>query len=67
MNWTNIEIDRVKPICFFDVSNNDELKEAFCWKNTQPLIKQNHQQKGTKFNFLDCQLQSIKASFPQNN
>ena len=39
MNWSNIEIDHVKPICSFDVSNNDELKEAFCWKNTQSLLK----------------------------
>ena len=59
MNWSNIGIGHAKPICSFDVSNNDELKEAFCWKNTQPLIKQYHQEKGTKFNFLDYQLQLI--------
>ena len=61
MKWSNIEIDHVKPICMFDLAKDEELKEAFNWKNTQPLLKEVHQQKGTKFNFLDCQLQLIKA------
>ena len=53
MNWTNIELDHVKPNFMFDVSKEEELKEAFNWKNTQPLLKHDHQQKGRKFNFLD--------------
>ena len=61
MNWTNIQIDHVKRISLFDVSKDEELKEAFSWKNTQPLLKHDHQLKGTKFNFLDYQLQFIKA------
>ena len=61
MNWENIEIDHVKPICLFHVSDDEQLKEAFSWKNTQLLLKKDHQLKGTKFNFLDYQLQFIKA------
>ena len=61
MNWGNIEIDHVKPICLFDITKDDELREAFNWKNTQPLLKEVHKQKGIKFNFLDYQLQFIKA------
>ena len=61
MNWSNIEINHVKPVCIFDVSHNEQLKEAFKWKNTQPLLKADHKQKGVKFNFLNCQLQFIKA------
>ena len=61
MNWSNIEIDHVKPICMFDVTKDEQLKEAFSWKNTQPLLKEGHRQKGIKFNFLDYQLQFIKA------
>ena len=34
MNWQNVEIDHVKPICIFDVSKDEELKKAFSWKNT---------------------------------
>ena len=36
MNWSNIEIDHVKAICMFDVSDDEQLEEAFSWKNTQP-------------------------------
>ena len=61
MNWSNIEVDHIKPICMFDVSHDEQLKEAFSWKNTQPLLKHDHRQKGTKFNFLDYQLQFVKA------
>ena len=39
MNWTKIEIDHVKPFCLFDVSRDGEVKEAFSWKNTEPLLK----------------------------
>ena len=53
MNWTKIEIDHVKSFCLFDIFNNEGLKEAFNWKNTQTLLKQDHQQKSIKNNFLD--------------
>ena len=61
MNRSNIEIDHVKPICLFDVSKDEELKEAFFWQNTQPLLKHYYQLKGTKHNSLDYQLQFIRA------
>ena len=34
MTWDNIEIDHVKAICLFDISDDVQLKEAFNWKNT---------------------------------
>ena len=39
MNWQIIEIDHVKAICVFDISTDEDLKFAFNWKNTQPLLK----------------------------
>ena len=45
----------------FDISIEEELKDAFDWENTQPLFKHDHQRKGIKYNFLDYQLQFIKA------
>ena len=62
MNWSNIEIDHVKPFCMFDVTKDDEIREAFNRKNTQPLLTHDHQQKGIKFNFLDYQFQFMKAN-----
>ena len=61
MNWSNIEIDHVKPIRVFDISNDEELRQCFKWKNTQLLLKEIHKLKGIKLNFLDYQLQFIKA------
>ena len=61
MNWSNTEIDHVKPIFIFDVSKDEEIREAFSWKNTQPLLRKDHQQKGIRFNFQDYQLQIIKV------
>ena len=61
MNCEKIEIDHVKPICKFDVTKEDEVQEAFNWKNTQPLLKHDHHQKGTKINFLDYQLKFNNA------
>ena len=43
------------------MSDDKELKLAFNWKKTQPLLEEVHSQKGIKFNFLDYQLQFIKA------
>ena len=61
INWSNLEIDHVKPIYLFNVSKDEEFKEAFTWKNTQPLLKHDHQQMVTNYNFLDYQLQTIKT------
>ena len=62
MTWNSIEIEHVKPICMFDVTQDDELKVAFSWKNTQPLLKQDHHQKRTNYNFLDYQLQVSRSN-----
>ena len=61
MNWSNIHIGHVKPTSSFDINLDENLGEAFCWKNTQPLIKEIHHQKGTKYSFLDYQLQYVQA------
>ena len=53
MIWDNIEIDHVRPISSFEISDGEQLKEAFNWRNTQPLSKEIHQKKGIKYNFLD--------------
>ena len=61
MNWTKLEFDHVRPICVLNVSKVKKLSEAFNWKKTQTLLKQDHQHRGTKFTFIDYQLQFFKA------
>ena len=36
MAWDNIEINHVKAICIFDVSKEEELKEALSSKIPRP-------------------------------
>ena len=60
MNWSIIEIAHMRPIYLLDVSIDEQLKKAFSWKNTQPLLKRVHHRKGAKFKFLDFQLQFNK-------
>ena len=61
MTWFNIEIDHVKPISLFNILLDEELKKAFNWINTQPLLKDDNRKKGVKFNNDDYQLQFKKA------
>ena len=39
MNRSNIEADHVKPICLFDIFENEELREAFNWKKRSTTFK----------------------------
>ena len=61
MNWSNIGIDHVKPNSSFDVTKDKQFRKAFNWTKTQPLLKQVHQHKGTKFDFFTFELQIVKA------
>ena len=42
------------------------MKEAFNWKNTQPLLKKASLQEVRKNNLLDCRLQFIKVTYSSN-
>ena len=61
MTWDNIETDHVRPISSFDISDDEQLKEAFNWRNTQPSLKEIQQKKSIKYIFLDYRLQFIKS------
>jgi hypothetical protein len=52
MNWENYgtewEIDHIKPICSFDLMDEQQMFECFHFKNTQPLNKvENREKSGT--------------------
>ena len=52
MNWSEIENNQVKPNSSIDISNYERIRRAVKRIESQPLRKQNHLHKGTKFDFL---------------
>lgn len=52
MSWENYgewELDHVKPLSLFDLTDSVQFKEAANFKNLQPLWKIDNQKKGAKF------------------
>lgn len=53
MTWENYgtrwHIDHIRPLCSFDLLNDDELKEAANFKNLQPLWAEDNLKKGGKW------------------
>ena len=60
-NWKVIEVDHVRPIRSFDIPNNEELLEAFNWKNTEPLLKEIISTRELNPTLKDSKLQFIQA------
>ncbi len=52
MTWENYgtywEIDHIKPISTFDLTNEQEIKKCFNYQNTKPLSINENRQKGNK-------------------
>lgn len=52
MSWDNYgewELDHIKPLCLFDLTDPIQFKEAANFKNLQPLWKIDNQKKGASF------------------
>ena len=53
MTWENYgtewEIDHIKPICKFDLLNEEEMYECFHYSNTQPLNKVENREKSGRY------------------
>ena len=48
LKWSNIQTDRAKPSVSIDVSKDEEIKEAFNWKNTQLILERTILKKAKK-------------------
>jgi hypothetical protein len=54
MNYNNYgewEVDHIKPISIYDLTNISQLKECFNYKNLQPLNRLENQIKSNKYKF----------------
>ena len=61
MNWNNIELDHVRPLSSFDLTDPEQLKEAAHFSNIQPLLKSDNRKKGSKYHEHDLVVQNEKV------
>jgi len=61
-NYGLWELDHIKPIASFDLTNENELKKCFNYKNIQPLWKEDNNQKSDNINWSNSKLNNAKLS-----
>ena len=57
-NLDNIELDHVRSLSSFDLTNLNQLKEAIHYSNIQPLLKLDNRSEGSKFHEHDLVVQN---------
>ena len=58
MSWNNIELDHVRPLSSFDLSDIEQLKEASHYSNIQPLLTKDNRSKSNRIHEHDIWSQS---------
>ena len=58
MSWTNIELDHVRPLSSFNLTDPDQLKEAAHFSNIQLLLKHDNRKKGANYHEHDLMVQN---------
>ena len=48
-NYGEWEIDHIRPICSFDLTDMDQMRQCFHYTNMQPLWREENQAKGTSW------------------
>ena len=57
MTWEPIDLDHVRPLSSFDLTNPEQLKEACHFSNIQPLLKTDNRKKGSRYHEHDSVVQ----------
>ena len=57
-NLNNIELDHVRSLSAFDLTNPNQLKEASHYSNIEPLFKRDNCSKGSKIHDHDLVVQN---------
>ena len=59
--FTAQNIDHVKPCNSFNLENESEVKECFCWKNLRPYLANKNLEKSDKLQPFDILMQELKV------
>ena len=57
----NIELDHVRPVSSFDLTDSEQLKEASHFSNIQPLLKHDNRKKVANYHEHDLTVQKEKV------
>ena len=57
MTWKSIDLDHVRPLSSFDLTNREQLKEAAHYTNIQPLLKSKNRKKSSRLHEHDLAIQ----------
>ena len=58
ITWDNIELDHVRPLSSFNLTDLEQLKEASHYSNIQPLLKSDNRKKGANYHEHDLMVQN---------
>ena len=61
ISWKTYDLDHVRPLSSFDLTNLEQLKEASHFSNIQPLLKSDNRKKGSKYHEHDLAIQRDKV------
>ena len=57
MSWKLLELDHIRPLSSFDLTDPEQLKEAAHYTNIQPLLKNDNLKKGSRYHEHDLAVQ----------
>ena len=57
MKWELVQLDHIKPLSSFDLTDPEQLKEAAHYTNIQPLLKSDNLKKGSRLHDHDIAIQ----------
>ena len=53
MTWENTHIDHLKPLSKFDLSDDEQLEQAFHYTNCRPLLARDNRSKSNRWTAQD--------------
>ena len=60
MTWKNIDLDHIRPLSSYDLTDPFQLKEAAHFSIIQPLLKRDNRSKGSRYHERDLMVQNEK-------
>ena len=61
MTWDIVELDHVRPLSSFDLTNPEQLREGAHFSNIQPILKSDNRKKGSKIDNHDLTIDREKV------